>query len=116
LRAGKTGGSLFGFYNTDLIITFLQQKIVMTQNKIAEFDASIIVKDFAADATGTDTVQVTGITGLSVSDTVKVVTNDVADPVLTLQIIGITGMNVQLSGIVSAAYTVSKLARLVKVL
>ena len=113
LRASKAGGSLFTFYNFDLIIAFIDQKIVQANSKKAEFDAQLIATKLIEEPTGTNFVKVASATGLSISDTVKVFDDNSA--VLTTSIVGVSGQTLELADPVTGL-TLDAIARLVKLL
>lgn len=113
LRTSKAGGSLFTFYNFDLIIAFITQKIVQANSKKAEFDAQLIATKLVQEPTGTNFVKVASATGLSIADTVKVFDDDSA--VLTTTIVGVSGQIIELATPVSGL-TLDAVARLVKLL
>lgn len=112
IRASKAGGSLFAFYGFDLIFKFLDQKILTATNQKAEYDAKILVKKLTEDADGTPFVKLTDVTGLAISDSVKVL-DDTATPILSTTIVGFGGNTVQLAAN-ATGFLVDKLARLVK--
>ena len=112
-RISKAGGTLFAFYNFDLVLKFIDNQILTATNKKAEFDATLLVLKLAEDADGTNFVTLEDVTGLSISDAVKIVDDDVLTPVFSGTIVGIGGLIVELDGPVSG-FLVEKRARLVK--
>jgi hypothetical protein len=114
LRASKAGGSLFAFYNFDIVFKFIDQKIVSATAQKAEYDATMLVKKLTEDADGTPFVKLSDVTGLAISDSVKVL-DDSATPILSTTIAGIAGNTVQLA-VPATGFLVDKLARLVKLL
>jgi hypothetical protein len=117
LRAGKAGGSLFSYYGMDKIIAFLNVKVSKTIDKIAQYDTTMYVKKFASPATNTDTIDLVDTVGLAVSQSVKIMNKNDADPIITANILAVTLSTVQLDVIVSSTYfTVDLGARLVRLL
>lgn len=112
IRAGMAGGTLFLFYQADLAISFIDQKIVKANSKKTEYEAQFLVKQFTADSDGTAFIQVADTTGLSISDTVKVL-EDSGLTVITTTILGISGPIVELATTVNG-FTVENRARLAK--
>lgn len=114
IRISKAGGTLFSFYNFDLVFAFINKQITMANNKQAEYNGKLSVKKFTDDADGTAFIKLIDTTGLVISDSVKIV-DDSATPVLSATIVGISGLIVELSVPVST-FTVDGRARLVKLL
>lgn len=115
LRAGIADGSLFKYYQADLGISFVDQKIVKANSKKTEYEAQMLVKLFTEDADGTAFIKVSDTTGLSISNSVKVV-DDSGLTIITTTIIGISGLTVELAITVPNTFTVANRARLVKLL
>lgn len=113
-RISRAGGTLFAFYNFDLVIKFIDQKIVGANNKKNEFELTMVVKKLTDDANGSAFINVADTVGLSVSDPVKLL-DDSALPVLVTTITGINGNTIQLA-VPATGYTVDQVARLVKLL
>lgn len=114
IRAAKSGGTLFSFYNFDLIVTFIDAKIVTATNQKAEYDAKMVVKKLTEDPDGTTFIQVDDATGLSISDAVKIL-DDSMLAILSTTIVGISGLTIELADTVSG-FLVDQRARLVKLL
>lgn len=114
IRATKAGGTLFSFYNFDLIVVFIDAKIVTATNQKAEYDSKMVVKKLTEDPDGTAFIKVDDPAGLSISDAVKIV-DDSATPILSTTIVGISGLTVELAASVSG-FLVDQRARLVKLL
>lgn len=112
IRAGMAGGSLFLFYQADLAISFIDQKIAKANSKKIEYEAQFLVKTFTADSDGTVFIKVANTTGLSISDAVKIA-EDSGLPLITTTIVGISGLIVELAATVTG-FTVDNRARLVK--
>jgi hypothetical protein len=114
IRATKAGGTLFSFYNFDLIVVFIDAKIVTATNQKAEYDSKMVVKKLTEDPDGTAFIKVDDTAGLSISDAVKIV-DDSATPILSTTIVGISGLTIELAAPVSG-FLVDQRARLVKLL
>ena len=96
IRIKKGSGTLFNFYNFDVAVGFINSQIDTLNNKKAEYDNAILVKAITADVIGSVFVPVADITGLSISDTVKVVSDDDGEPVVTGNIVDIQGLILEL--------------------
>jgi hypothetical protein len=112
LRLNIAGGSLRSYYDADLGVQALAQIVVNLQNQKIRDEATFNVKSFTADADGTNVIKVNTITGLIVTDAVKIMSNSQA--VLSAVITGIAGLNVTLDITIPNTYTVADLARLSK--
>lgn len=112
IRATKAGGSLFTFYNFDLIVAFITAKIATATGQKAEYDAKLSVKKLTEDADGTAFIKVDNTTGLAISDAVQIL-DDSLTPVLSTTISGISGLTVELAAPV-VGFLVDQRARLVK--
>lgn len=112
LRINITYGSLRNFYNWDLIISFIDSKILGENNKKTEYEKIMVVKRIVSEITGNDELTLTDVTDLSISDAVKILDED--SPSLAVTILNITGNVVQLSSNIPVSYTVDKQARLIK--
>ena len=113
-RISKSSGTLFSYYNFDLIITFIDDKIVKANSKSSEYALYMVVKKLSLAPDGTNTIKVTDTTGLAISDTVKIM-DDTLLAITTATISGISGQFVTLSVPISG-YALDKYARLVKLL
>lgn len=113
IRASKAGGTLFTFYNFDMIFKFIDQKIVTANARKSEYDNKILVTKLTEDSQGS-VVKVQDSTGLGITDQVRIL-DDSMTPIVTASIISITGLEVALDADVSG-FLLDKSARLVKFL
>ena len=111
-RLNKISGSLRAYYDSELGITAINQQIAVLNAQYARDSVTFNMKKFTADGSGTNTISVDSVSGLAISDTVKIISS--TQPILTATISGISGLNVTLSVTVSSAYKVAESARLVK--
>lgn len=112
IRASKAGGSLFTYYNFDLVLVFIDKKIATANNQKAEYDAKLLVKALTEDANGTAFIKLPDVTGLSIGNAVKIV-DDSPTAILSTTITGISGLIVELAAPASG-FLVDQRARLVK--
>jgi hypothetical protein len=111
-RLNKAGGTLRTYYDSGLAVTLFSQMITNLTNQYNRDSAIWLVQVFSADATGTNTVTLTSVTGLAVSDTVKVCSK--TQPVIDATITGISGLDVTLSVTIPSTYKSGESARIVK--
>lgn len=112
LRLNKAGGTLRTFFDSDLGVQLFTQMAVNIQNQANRDSAQFVIRYFTQDGSGTTIVVVDSVSGLAVSDSVKIMSKTQA--VLSGTISSITGLNVTLSFSVSADYKFAEGARLVK--
>jgi hypothetical protein len=113
LRISKSSGTLFSYYNFNLITGFIDDKILKANTKKAEYDQFMIVKKIVAEPNGSNTIKLDNATGLSLGNAVKIM-DDVL-PITNATVSGISGQFVTLSVPISG-YALDKFARLVKLL
>jgi hypothetical protein len=88
-------------------------QIVNTANTTkSTYDSELRTEKLTTNGNGTNIVTVGSVAGFSVSDAVFVVSD--AQPELTGTILGISGMNIQLSFTVSNLYKVDERVRIYK--
>jgi len=113
LRAASGTGSLSKFYDSDSGIVFFDKKIRSAEAQLAQYESAIQVNKLASDAgIGQDTFTVQDVTGLSITDEIKIMDND--SIVFTRSITQIAGLDVRLSSGIPVAITVGRLARICK--
>lgn len=112
LRLNKAGGTLRTFYDSDLGVQLFTQMAVNIQNQADRDSETFNIKTFTQNGNGTNTVVVSSVTGLAVSDSIKVMSKTQA--VLSGTISAISGLNVTVNFSVSADYKFAESARLVK--
>jgi len=113
-RISKSVGTLFSYYNFDMIIKFIDDKIVKANAKKAEYDSYMIVKKIVVTPDGTNVIKVEDTVGLSLTNIVKIL-DDTTTPITTATIIGISGQFITLSSPISG-YVLDQSARLVRLL
>lgn len=116
IRASKAGGTLFAYYNFDLILKYIDAKIATAIGQKAEYDAKMSVKKLTEDSDGTAFVKVDDATGLGVSDAIQIVHDDPTPAVFSATILSIASLVIELSANVPAGFLVDKRARLIKLL
>lgn len=113
-RISKSVGSLFAYYNFDMIIKFIDDKILKANAKKAEYDSYMIVKKIVTTPDGTNIIKVENTTSLSSTNIVKIC-DDTATAITTATIISINGQFITLSSPISG-YVLDQSARLVRLL
>lgn len=113
-RCGKSDGSLFMFYNMDLIIKFIDEQIAQANAKKAEYDQYAIVAKITENTTVIPDFKVSTITGFSIGNTVKVMDNT-ASPIITTTITNISGSVITLA-VAVPGLVVDNLPRIAKLL
>lgn len=113
-RISKSTGTLFSYYNFDLIIRFIDDKILKANQKKTEYDSYMIVKKIVLAPDGTNVIKVEETTSLSVGNTVKVC-DDSDLAITTATISGISGQLITLSVPISG-YALDKSARLIRLI
>jgi hypothetical protein len=99
LRISKAGGSLLSYYNFNLVISYLDQKIVQTTDKKAQLDSSMLViqlldnEENPPAIDNTSKVFVNDTTGISVSDSIKIIDDNTSAPSSTVSIVSIVPIN-----------------------
>jgi len=111
LRLNKTSGSLRQYYQQNLVGTAYAQQISVIQSTLQRDSQTFLVRIFTADADGTNIVHLNDVGSLTVSQSVKIMTNTAQ--VITTTIIAITDLKVQLAASIPEAYTIDDKARLV---
>lgn len=112
LRINIAYGTLRNYYNYDLIIQFIDAKILGENNKKTEFEKIMVVKRITSEITGNDELTLDSVTDLNVADEIKIIDED--SPSMVFTILSITGSIVKLSSNVPTSYSVDKQARLIK--
>lgn len=112
-RINLATGTLSKQVGIELAIRVQNETITNNNDYKTYLDGNVLrATKLTANANGTDTIAVADITGLSVSDTVYVVSETQTE--LTGTITAINGLNVTLSFTVPATFTVGDIARLLK--
>lgn len=115
VRINLGNGSLLKYHRVDDTLPIFDQEIANANYRKQEYEKEMTVKTITQDATNTDTtVVVDDVSGLSISDSVRVFDDD--SSVLTRTINDIQGLNVILNSALGESLSISKLARLVKLL
>lgn len=111
LRINKASGTLRNFYQQDLIISVIDQQIATAQAAADRDSATFDIKQFTADANGTNVVSLDNVSGLSISQSVKIMSN--AQTTINAVITDIMSLDVELDIIIPSTYKVADKARLV---
>jgi hypothetical protein len=113
-RISKSSGTLFSYYNFDLIVKFVEDKTQKAIDKKAEYDQYMIVKKITKAPDGTNVIELENVSGLSNGNSVQIM-DDTELAITNATISGISGQLVTLSVPISG-YALDKFARLVKIL
>jgi hypothetical protein len=112
-RINLADGTLSKQVGAELAKRVQTETIANNNNYKTYLETSVLrATKFTANANGTNIVPVSEVTGLSVTDTIYVVSETQAE--LTGTITAINGLNVTLSFTVPATFTTSDIARLIK--
>lgn len=112
LRLNLTQGTLRNYYQQDTAIRVAEEQIAVAQSAARRDSSTFLIRELSSDAVGTDWVKLKDVSGLAVSDSVKIMSNK--QQVLNLTIVDINDLEVQLSASISQDYTSNEKARIVK--
>lgn len=113
IRIGKAGGTLYGFYNMDLSVSFYDTKIATAQGQLAQYNNTFAIASIISDTViGQIEFEVDSVAEFSAGQTVKIMDND--SVVFTRTIDTIITTTIKLDSGITAALTIGSVARIVR--